>query len=301
VTGATGVIGTATLSVLREEGYNVRGLSSGDADLRDFQAALAVMEAVRPDAVIHLAARVHGLMGNVRAQGEMFRDNTLINMNVIEAARVAGVRKIVAMGSVATYPDGVPLPMRESDMWAGAPHGSEAGYAHAKRAMLAQLEAYQDQYGLEFAVAVSTNLFGPHDRFDEVRGHVLPSLISKFHRGVTTGEPVSVWGSGEATRDFLFSFDAARALRVLLEGGDGLYNVASGSHITIKEVALEIARAANFTGEIQWDRTKPDGQPARAYDITRIAALGWAPQVPLQSALKETFEWYRANLDRVRR
>lgn len=301
VTGASGVIGRATTAALLAAGYEVRAVSSLDGDLRDARAANELIAAVAPDAIIHLAGRVHGLMGNASAQGDMYLDNILINTHVVEAARKAGVQKIVAMGSVAVYGDSIQLPMREADLWQGAPHASEIGYAQAKRSMLAHLEANRDQYGLEFAFAVSTNLFGPHDRFDELRGHVLPSLISKFQRAVSENSPVTVWGTGTATRDFLYSVDAAEALVTLLASGDGVYNVASGHHVTIRELATEIAQVAKFTGEIMWDRSKPDGQAARAYDITRLASLGWAPQVPLSTALAETYDWYCSHVNQVRR
>lgn len=301
VTGASGVIGTATVRVLEGAGYRVTAVSSVDGDLRDAAVAASIVQNAAPDAIVHLAARVGGLMGNAGSQGQMYLDNVLINTNVIEAARRAEVRKVVAMGSVAVYPDGIDLPMRESDIWQGAPHESEAGYAHAKRSMLAQLDAYRKQYGLEFAFAVCTNLFGPNDRYDEARGHVLPSLMSKFHRGVTKGEPVTVWGTGTATRDFLYSRDAADALRTLLEQGDGVYNVASGNHVTIKQLVDELIAVTGYAGEVTWDRTKPDGQASRGYDITKLAALGWAPQTPLPAALAETWEWYLANADNVRR
>lgn len=300
VTGASGVIGTATCVVLRDAGYHVTAVASADADLRDAGSAQDLVNSVNPDSIIHLAARVHGLMGNVRSQGEMYLDNILINTNVVEAGRLAGVKKIVAMGSVAVYPDGIPMPMKESDIWSGAPHASEAGYAHAKRSMLAQLEAYHDQYGIDYAFAVCTNLFGPNDRFDEVRGHVLPSLISKFHRGVTQGGPVTVWGTGTASRDFLYSVDAARALVTLLESGTGSYNIASGHDVTIREIVDEIIAVTGYSGSVEWDTQKPDGQASRAYDITRIASLGWAPQVSVSTALAETYEWYSEHVGAVR-
>ncbi len=300
VTGASGVIGTATVRVLEDAGYSVTAVATADGDLRDADAATSLVRKVAPDVIVHLAARVGGLMGNAGSQGQMFLDNVRINTNVVEAARDAGVRKIVAMGSVAVYPDGIELPMRESDIWLGAPHESEAGYAHAKRSMLAHLDAYRAQYGLEFAFAVATNLYGPNDRYDEARGHVLPSLMSKFHRGVMTGDPVDVWGTGTATRDFLYSRDAAEALKTLLEQGDGVYNVASGNHVTIKQLVDELVAVTGYTGEVTWDRTKPDGQASRGYDITKLAALGWAPQTPLTAALTETWEWYRANAEHVR-
>lgn len=301
VTGATGVIGAATCTLLRASGYEVAAVSSCDADLRSFDASLALFDQIAPATVIHLAGRVAGIMGNLDAQGTMYLDNLLINTNVVEAARRSGVRKIVAMGSVSIYPDGIQLPMKEKDLWAGAPHKSEAGYGHAKRSMLAQLETYQDQYGLEYAFAICTNLFGPNDRFDEVGGHVVPSLLSKFHRGVTEGGPVLVWGTGRATRDFLYSTDAARALMTLLEAGNGVYNVASGSHVSVRELVGDIIGVSGYTGEVEWDETKPDGQAARSYDITRLTSLGWLPLVDLNTALAETYAWYAHHVASARR
>lgn len=301
VTGSAGVIGRAVIDLLESQGREVVGVSSKDADLTIKEEANRLLEELKPSAVIHLAARVHGLMGNAGAQGDMFIDNLRINSNVVEAARLAGVSKVVAMGSVAVYSDSIELPMRESDFWSGPPHPSEFGYGHAKRAMLAQLEAYQEQFGMDFAFAVSTNLFGPNDRFDEVKGHVLPSLVSKFHRAKALNESVSVWGTGRATRDFLFSYDAALALVKLLESGTGVYNVASGSDVTIRELVEMLVEVTGFTGQVEWDASKPDGQAARAYDITRIAALGWAPQYQLVDALGLTYEWYQKHVDSVRR
>ncbi|MBO9627364.1 MAG: NAD-dependent epimerase/dehydratase family protein [Microbacterium sp.] len=301
VTGASGVAGTALVEVLRTAGYDVSGISSAQGDLRDLSTALAVFEQVQPEAVIHLAGRVHGIAGNTGAQGDMFLDNLQINMNVVEAARRTGARKIVAMGTVAAYPGDVALPMRESDIWSGRPHGAEYGYAQAKRAMLAQLEAYQEQYGLDFAMALSTNLFGPNDRFDEARGHVLPSLISKFHRAVTTGESVVVWGTGAPTRDFLYSFDAARGLQVLLERGSGVYNLASGMIVSIKNVADQLAEVSGYSGEILWDHGKPNGQMRRDYDMSRISELGWGPAVGFREALESTYAWYAGHVQSARR
>jgi len=301
VTGAHGVIGRAVVSLLRSQGRDVVEVGSDAADLRRLDEADRLMVEFQPTSIIHLAARVHGLMGNVGRQGDMFFDNLQINSNVIDAGRRAGVSKIVAMGSVAVYSDTVDLPIRESDFWTGPPHASEFGYGHAKRAMLAQLESYQDQFGMDFAFAVSTNLFGPNDRFDEVQGHVLPSLLSKFYRAVQQGGPVSVWGTGRATRDFLFSYDAAQALVRLLDSGSGVYNVASGSDVTIRELVELLVEVTGFDDVIEWDASKPDGQAARAYDITRIAALGWAPQYQLADALALTYRWYEANVDSVRR
>jgi GDP-L-fucose synthase len=301
VTGSTGVVGSATCALLRSSGFEVVALSSSDADLRNFGEVREVFEQVAPAAIIHLAGRVAGILGNIESQGSMYFDNLLINTNVIEAARLCNVRKIVATGSVSVYPDGLPLPMQERDIWLGPPHKSEAGYGHAKRSMLAQLETYHDQYGLEYVFAICTNLFGPNDRFDEVIGHVVPSLLSKFHRGVTEGGPVTVWGTGKATRDLLYSADAARALMVLLQDGQGVYNVASGCNVSVRQLVDDIIEVIGYTGAVEWDETKPEGQAARAYDITRLTSLGWLPLVDRHTALAETYDWYSRNSTSARR
>jgi GDP-L-fucose synthase len=240
-------------------------------------------------------------MGNIKAQGQAYLDNTRMNTNVVEAARLAGATKVVAMGSTAVYSDSVALPMSESEIWKGPPHYSEAGYAHAKRGMLAQLEAYKDQYGLDYAYCVSTNLFGPHDKFDEQHGHVIPSLLSKFLRANRSGGPVTIWGTGTPQRDFLYSKDAALALRMIGEGFTGAINVATGHAISIFDTVGLITEVSGFKGAVEWDRTKPDGQKLRSYDVSKLAALGFQPRYSLRDALKESYEWLAANAAKARR
>jgi GDP-L-fucose synthase len=302
ITGASGVIGTALATELEASASGrIITLSSKEVDLTDFPSTAAIFQEYRPSVVYHLAARVCGIMGNLRAQGQAYFDNVRINTNTIEAARLAGARKIVAMGSAAIYSDQVALPMREEDIWQGVPHGSEAGYAHAKRGMLAQLQAYRDQYGLDYAYCISTNLFGPHDRFDEANGHVLPSLISKFHRAIEAGTPVTVWGSGTPERDFFYAPDAARAMRLIGETFTGPINLASGIHISIQDTAALIAKVSGYDRELNWDRTKPDGQRLRDYDVSKLKALGFKPAFTLEAALRETFDWYSKNANVARR
>ncbi|UFS60863.1 GDP-L-fucose synthase family protein [Subtercola endophyticus] len=301
VTGATGVIGSAVVNNLAEHGYSVYAASSDQADLRDESATMALFQTVAPEFVVHLAARVHGLMGNLKSPGAIYYDNIRINSNVIEAARVSGATKIVAMGSVAMYSDGLSLPMSEADIWAGPPHSSEAGYAHAKRGMLAQLDAYKEQYDTDFAFALSTNLFGPNDRFDEVSGHVLPSLVSRFHRSVRNGEQMVVWGDGTARRDFLYSKDAAEGLRVLLESGSGVYNLASGREVSIRETVDVLKDASGYQGEVEWDASKPNGQRNRSYDISKLTGLGWSQTTSFGDAIGETYEWYDHHYTTARR
>lgn len=302
ITGASGVIGTALVAELKAAGDQpVVALCSRDVDLTDFPATLALFRQHRPSIVYHLAARVSGIMGNLRAQGQAYLDNVLINTNTVEAARLAGARKVVAMGSAAIYSDQISLPMREEDIWQGAPHSSEAGYAHAKRGMLAQLQSYQDQYGLDYAYCVSTNLFGPNDRFDEQHGHVLPSLISKFYHAVREGRAATVWGSGTPQRDFLYSKDAARAIRIIGEGFTGPINLAGGRTISISETAELIRHIAGHSMEIVWDRSKPDGQRLREYDVSKLRALGFQTAFSLEAALTETYRWYAQNAAAARR
>lgn len=301
VTGASGLVGSALMEELLAGGADAAGLSSRDADLTDFAATCAAFERHRPEIVFHLAARVRGIMGNHGVHGQAYLDNIRIGTNTIEAARLVGARKVVAMGSAAIYGDAVPLPMRETEIWTGPPHASEAGYAHAKRAMLAQLESYREQWGLDFAYVVSTNLFGPNDRFDERHGHVIPSLISKFHRAVRNGERLTVWGSGTPRRDFLYVKDAARALRLIGEAFTGPINLASGASVSIRDTVALIAAVSGYRGDVEWDAAKPDGQRLRDYDVTRLAALGFTPRWGLQEALAETFAWFDANASTARR
>jgi GDP-L-fucose synthase len=302
VTGASGLLGHALVSELRAKSAgDVLGLSSHDVDLTDFVATQRAFEAYQPSLVYHLAARVSGIMGNLKAQGQAWLENTRMNLNVIEAARLAGATKVVAMGSTAVYSDFVPLPMSEEQIWLGAPHHSEAGYGHAKRGMLAQLEAYHDQYGLDYAFCVSTNLFGPHDKFDEQHGHVLPSLLSKFLRANQTGAPVTIWGTGTPERDFLYVKDAALALRMIADGFTGSINLATGRAISIADTVSLIADVSGFKGTVEWDRTKPDGQKLRQYDVTRLGELGFTPRYKLRDALKETYDWLTENVAAARR
>jgi GDP-L-fucose synthase len=301
ITGASGVIGQALKKELEASGYaDVIALSSAKGDLRSEEQTLKIFKDVKPDIVYHLAARVYGIMGNMQNKGKAYIDNTRINTNVIDAAFQAGARKVVAMGSSAIYSDSVTLPMTENQIWNGAPHFSEAAYAHSKRGMLAQLEAYHAQYGLDFSFCISTNLYGPHDKFDEQWGHVLPSLISKFHRACRDGDDVSVWGTGKARRDFLFGADAAYAMRLIGESFTGPINLATGKSQTIRETVEMISKISGFRGNVSWDASKPDGQNLRQYDVTKLEALGFVPRHSLEEGLTKTYQWYSENVDTAR-
>jgi GDP-L-fucose synthase len=302
VTGAGGVIGRALAQELITAGYtNVITATSKDVDFTNQLATEEFFANHRPALVFHLAARVWGIMGNMSNKGVAYLENIRINTNVVEAARLSGTVKVVAMGSTAIYSDTVTLPMSEDQIWKGAPHHSEAPYAHTKRSMLAHLEAYRDQYGLDFAFGISTNLFGPYDKFDEKFGHVIPSLISKFYRGAELGEPVSVWGTGKAERDFIYSEDAAHALRLIAEKIDGPINIATGTSVTIRHTVNTIKEISRFSGEVTWDDSKPDGQKMREYDVSRLKALGFKPKLPFELALEKTYDWYKQNASSARK
>jgi GDP-L-fucose synthase len=300
LTGAGGVVGTATEIALRRSGDEIVVLKGRqDADLESFEQTRALFRFVKPTHVVHLAGAVYGVGGNLAFPGDAIRRNLLINTHVVAAASEAKAQKILAMGTTAIYSDEAEQPFREDQALTGAPHGSELPYAYAKRAMLVQLEAYRQQFGLAFAYAIATNMYGPNDRFDPVYGHVAPSLIAKFAAAAESGDEVEVWGDGTPTRDFLYSEDAADALVLLLEKGDGSYNVASGVSAPVRALVEEVA--ARFPGvAYKWNVDKPKGQAHRAYDVSRIKALGFAPRHGLQAGVRKTIDWYLANKDAAR-
>jgi len=297
VTGAGGLLGSAIVELLRTSPVAaLAALRRSDCDLLDRDAVGKVWSLFRPTVVMHLAGRVSGVQGNLVNAGRAFYENMLINLNVIEASRISGVRKIVAAGTIAVYSDRVASPMREDDLWLGEPHRSEAAYAHAKRATLAMLESYEQQYGIPFAYLLCTNLYGPRDRFDEEYGHVVPALVKRFHDARVQGRAsVTVWGDGSATRDFLHVDDAARGFLVATQRGVGAFNLATGQSVTIREIVALIRESSAFEGTVTWDRSRPSGQLIRSYDIGRMRTLGWQPVVELAEGLAGTVAWYAQN------
>lgn len=280
-------------------GYS--NVAETNVDLMSLHATLEMFRDIKPAYVFHLAAYVRGIAGNMRSQSLSFLRNTTINTNVIEACRDSGVKKIVAMGTVAMYPDKqVGCFYSEDDIWNGEPHSSEYGYGHAKRGMYAQLQAYRKDYGLEYVCAISTNLYGPHDRFDIENGHVIPSLIRKFHEARRSEVPVTIWGDGSATRDFLYVKDAARALVMMMDLGDGAMNLATGDSYTILQAAKAIGAHAGYD-RVEWDTSKPVGQRHRKYDVSRLTRMGFSPEYSLSRGLRETYDWYSGNELRARR
>jgi GDP-L-fucose synthase len=297
VTGGHGLVGSAVVELLRGEGYShVQPVGRAECDLSDLAATRRYFEAAKPDYVFHAAARVYGILGNMRNQGLSFLDNNLINTSVVESARAAGVKKVTVMGTGAVYPfPPASLPLREETIFDGRPHPSERGYADAKRAMLAMLEAYQESYGLDWAYIVSCNLFGARDKFDVEGGHVVPSLIRKFREAELSGGPVVVWGDGSAQRDFMYVKDAARVALAVMEKLSGPVNMGSGSVWSIGQIVEALGRITGLADRVVWDATKPNGQAYRAYDLSRLESIGFSCAYSIEQGLRETWDWYRAN------
>jgi GDP-L-fucose synthase len=303
ITGGTGLVGTALQEKLVAEGYeNVYTLSSKECDLTNLEKTVTFFELVKPNYVYHLAAAVYGIMGNMSNKAMVFLRNILINTHVLEASRLAGIKKVVAMGSASSYPYPPPeLPLSEKIFWMGEPHHSENSYGHAKRSMLAQLNAYQESYGMEFAFVISTNLYGPNDKFDSEFGHVIPSLIRKFYEAKMKGSNVNIWGDGSACRDFLYASDAAEALMLIMKRISGVVNMASGTVSSIKEVVDHLSTHVGMKNHVVWDPSKPNGQEYRSFDLSRLATVGFVPKISLKKGLSQAYMWYENNVHLARK
>lgn len=301
ITGGTGLVGRALSRTLAEEGFvNVISVGSHDCDLRDSVAVSQLMSKISPDYVFHLAARVHGIGGNTRYKSDILVDNVLINTNVVEYSRRVGVKKIVAMGSGCVYPElKGQEELFESQVWLGPPHPSEDSYAHSKRLMLAQLDAAQEQYGLSSAFVISGNLYGPQDSFNIEEGHVIPSLVAKFHTAKRNGSSVKAWGSGVAIRDFSYADDTARALVAILHNLEGAVNMGSGMRHPIRDIVDTLQALTGVP--VEWDASKPDGQLVRYYNLDRLMSTGFTARVALPEGIRSTYEWYEKNWETARK
>jgi GDP-L-fucose synthase len=292
VTGGAGFLGTAVVRDLAALGADLRIVRSNEHDLRDPVAAREVVEGA--DVVIHLAARVGGIGFNRRNAGLLAYDNLVIGANVFEQSRLAGVRKLVAACSVCAYPKFTGVPFSEDDIWNGYPEESNAPYGLAKRMLLVLSEAYRRQYGFDSCVPVLANLYGPNDNFDLEDSHVIAAMIRKFVEGRESGRPeVVLWGTGDPTREFLYVDDASRALLLASERLDTSepVNIGTGHETRIRDLAETIQRLTDFGGQIVWDTSMPDGQPARYLDVRRARELlGFEAEIGLDEGLRRTIE-----------
>ncbi len=301
VTGGTGFLGGHLMAALRARGHD-RAVAIGEAeyDLTLESQVVRMLEERRPEAIIHLAAVVGGIGANRRSPGTFFYRNLMMGTLLMEHARRAGVRRFLSVGTICSYPKHTPVPFREEDLWNGYPEETNAPYGLAKKMLLVQSDAYRREFGFDASNVMLVNLYGPGDNFDPETSHVIPALIRKCLEAVTCGAgEVSIWGTGTATREFLYVADAAEAIAIALEKLEGSdpVNIGAGREISIRELAETIARLTGFTGRLAWDASKPDGQPRRCLDVSRARErLGWTARTPFEEGLRRTIEWYRASL-----
>ena len=297
VTGGAGFFGSYLLDQLKAiEGIGEIAIPrSRTHDLREREVCAQVVEGM--DIVIHLAATVGGIGINREKPGELFYDNLVMGVHLMEEARKAGVEKFVAIGTICAYPKFTPVPFREENLWTGYPEETNAAYGLAKKMLLVQAQAYRQQYGFNSIYLLPVNLYGPRDNFDPRSSHVIPALIKKCFDAIEQGQDqIVVWGDGSPTREFLYVEDAARAIVLATEkySKPDPVNIGSGQEISIKDLVNKIARLTGFKGRIAWDTTKPNGQPRRRLDTSRAEKeFGFVAATDFDEGLKKTIEWYQ--------
>lgn len=299
VTGGAGFLGSFVVEALRARG--VRELvvpRRRDYDLVDRAACARLVRDHRPDIVFHLAARVGGIGANRDNPGLFLFDNAMMGLQLIEECRLAEVGKIIVAGTICAYPKHTPVPFREDELWNGYPEETNAPYGLAKRMLLAQAQAYREQYGLNTIVLFPVNLYGPRDNFDLRTSHVIPAMIRKCLIARDEGaREVRLWGDGTPTREFLYVEDAAEAFALAAERYDGSepVNIGTGDEISIRDLAHQVAKATGFEGELVWDASQPNGQPRRRLDVTRARErFGFTAKISFAEGLARTVAWVRA-------
>lgn len=303
VTGGAGFLGSVVVDNLRELGcQNIFVPRSSEFDLRDRDCIIQLYRQTNPQVIIHLAAVVGGIGANQANPGRFFYDNAIMGIQLMEYAQQFGVDKFVTLGTICAYPKLTPVPFKEEDLWNGYPEETNAPYGLAKKMMLVQSQSYRAQYGFNSIFLLPVNLYGPNDNFDPNTSHVIPALIKKCVTALERGEDeVPVWGTGNATREFLYVDDCARAIVLATERYDSSepVNIGAGFEISIRDLAHLIARLTGFKGKFVWDTSKPDGQPRRSLDTTRAReGFGFTAEVDFEEGLARTIDWYRqANAD----
>ena len=297
VTGGGGFLGKAVVRRLEAAGADeIFVPRSGDYDMRTLDGIRRALADGRPQMVIHLAAVVGGIGANREHPGRFFYENAIMGIQLMEEARLAGVEKFVTIGTVCSYPKHTPVPFREDDLWNGYPEETNAPYGLAKKMLLAQGQAYRNEYGFNVIHLIPVNLYGPGDNFDPASSHVIPALIKKCVDARDARDPyVEVWGTGAASREFIYVDDAADGIVLDAERYDGAepVNLGTGIEITIRELAELIARLTEYAGELRWDPTKPDGQPRRSLETSRAKdAFGFAARTSFEDGLERTAVWY---------
>ena len=300
LTGGAGFLGRFVREALERQGAShILVPRSAEHDLRNEMAVRKLMEEFRPEIVIHLAAVVGGIGANRENPGRFFYDNMAMGLHLIEETRRIGVKKFVCVGTICAYPKFTPVPFREEELWNGYPEETNAPYGIAKKALLVQCRAYREQYGMNAVYLLPVNLYGPHDNFDPGSSHVIPALIRKCVEAVRRRAPsITVWGTGQATREFLYVEDCAEAIvkATLLYDGAAPVNVGSGMEISIRNLVHLIVKLTGFTGAIEWDASKPDGQPRRCLETSRARDLfGFTASTDFVEGLRKTIRWFEEN------
>ena len=305
VTGGAGFLGSFVVEQLRTKGCRqIIVPRSRDYDLVEMEAVRRLYADTTPDVLIHLAARVGGIGANQANPGRFFYENLMMGSQLIEIGRQRGLGKLVAIGTICAYPKFAPIPFQEDDIWAGYPEETNAPYGLAKKMMLAQSQAYRQQYGFNSIVLFPVNLYGPHDNFDLQTSHVIPALIRKCVEARDTGaSEIVLWGDGTPTREFLYVEDAAEGILLAAEQYEDSrpLNLGTGEEISINGLATMIATEVGYTGRIAWDKTKPNGQPRRCLDVSRIKqTIGFQAKHTLRDGLKKTIAWFHAHRETLR-
>jgi nucleoside-diphosphate-sugar epimerase len=299
VTGGAGFLGRHVVARLESTGVaSIFVPRRAEYDLREKAAIVAALHASDPDVVIHLAATVGGIGANRAHPGTFFYDNAIMGIQLMEQARLAGIAKFVTIGTVCSYPKLAPIPFTEDDLWQGYPEETNAPYGIAKKALLVQGQAYRDQYGFNAIYLMPVNVYGPGDNVDPASSHVIPALIRKcLDARDTNAAAIEVWGSGSASREFIYVEDAAEGIVLGTERYNGAdpVNLGSGREITIRNLITLIASLTGYEGAITWDTSKPDGQPRRRLDTTRARErFGFEATTSLEDGLRRTIAWYEA-------
>ena len=298
VTGGAGFLGRAVVRRLEAAGAPDNFIPrTAPYDLRSRDGVEAALAEGRPEIVIHLAAVVGGIGANRENPGRFFYENAIMGIELMEQARRAGVAKFVQVGTVCSYPKFTPVPFREDDLWNGYPEETNAPYGLAKKMLLVQGQAYRAQYGFDVIHLIPVNLYGPGDNFDPASSHVIPALIKKCIDAREAGDDhIEVWGTGSASREFLYVDDAAEGIVLAAERYDGAdpVNLGVGHEITIRDLVETIVRLTRFEGEVRWDASKPDGQPRRALDTSRARErFGFVASTSFEEGLRRTIDWYQ--------
>ncbi|MEO0092691.1 MAG: GDP-L-fucose synthase [candidate division WOR-3 bacterium] len=304
VTGSKGFLGSHLLAALRKRGCN--NLFEADIDrydLRREKDIIRMYDETKPDIVIHLAAKVGGIGANRERPGEFFYDNLIMGIQLIEIGRQRQIEKFVALGTICCYPKFTPVPFKEENLWDGYPEETNAPYGLAKKMLLVQSQAYRAQYGFNSIFLMPVNLYGPGDNFDPKSSHVIPALIKKCFDAIdNNNSEIVVWGTGKATREFLYVEDCAEGIILATEryNKSEPVNLGAGFEISIKELAELIAKLTGFKGRVVWDTSKPDGQPRRSLDTTKaFKEFGFKAKTPFEEGLKKTIDWYREHRHQI--